>query len=192
MVIAKCRTASAGWPVFHASLGGSNFVRLNETSASASNSVMWNNTAPSSTVVTLGGGDETNNDTGGSVMYCFAEIEGYSKMGSYTGNGSSSDGPFVYTGFRPAWVMVKAIDHTIETSWNILDSKRNTFNPLNSFFNADNSNAEATFTFWDFTSNGFKIRNIGNTFNINNINFIYMAFAENPFVTSGGVPVTAR
>jgi hypothetical protein len=88
--------------------------------------------------------------------------------------------------------MVKAIDHTIETAWNILDSKRDVFNPENKYLNANDSDAEATFTFWDFTSNGFKIRNIGNTFNVSSKNFIYMAFAEHPFVTSSGVPVTAR
>ena len=193
MVIAKCRTADAGWPVFHTSLGGSNFVRLNQTSASASNSVMWNNTTPSSTVVTLGGGDETNNNTGGSVMYCFAEIEGYSKFGSYTGN-ASTDGPFIYTGFKPSWVMIKRIDGA--NGWTIYDSVRNPSNVVEKQLMANSSGAEeadaAHNAARDYLSNGFKIRETGNDVNVNGSSYLYMAFAENPFVTSTGKPVTAR
>jgi hypothetical protein len=191
MVIAKCRTASAGWPVFHASLGGSNFVRLNETSASASNSVMWNNTAPSSTVVTLGGGDETNNDTGGSIMYCFAEIEGYSKFGSYTGNGST-DGTFVYTGFRPAWILRKSSSNA--ELWSILDSTRSPINYAQDVLRANTSDAEgsATWSTIDILSNGFKMRATDASTNGSGNTYIYMCFASNPFVDSNGVPVTAR
>ena len=193
MVIAKCRTADAGWPVFHTSLGGSNFVRLNQTSASASNSVMWNNTTPSSTVVTLGGCDETNNNTGGSVMYCFAEIEGYSKFGSYTGN-ASTDGPFIYTGFKPSWVMIKRIDGA--NGWTIYDSVRNPSNVVEKQLMANSSGAEeadaAHNAARDYLSNGFKIRETGNDVNVNGSSYLYMAFAENPFVTSTGKPVTAR
>ena len=195
MVIAKCRTASAGWPVFHISLGGSNFVRLNETSASASNSVFWNNTAPSSTVVTLGGGDETNNNTGGSIMYCFAEIQGYSKFGTYTGNGNA-DGPFVYTGFRPAWLMIHRTDSSGE-NWQMFDSKRDGFNngsSSNKMLKANVSETEDTNStgFLDLVSNGFKIRESAARHNASGGTYIYMAFAEHPFVSSKGVPVTAR
>ena len=195
MVIAKCRTASAGWPVFHISLGGSNFVRLNETSASASNSVFWNNTAPSSTVVTLGGGDETNNNTGGSIMYCFAEIQGYSKFGTYTGNGNA-DGPFVYTGFRPAWLMIHRTDSSGE-NWQMFDSKRDGFNngsSSNKMLKANVSETEDTNStgFLDLVSNGFKIRETAARHNASGGTYIYMAFAEHPFVSSKGVPVTAR
>jgi hypothetical protein len=191
MVIAKCRTASAGFPVFHASLGGSNFVRLNESSASASNSVMWNNTAPSSTVVTLGGGDETNNDTGGSIMYCFAEIEGYSSINSYTGNGST-DGTFVYTGFRPALVIVKK--YSAGENWNMTDSTRSPFNVCQAGLSPSTSSAEDTSNGVriDLLSNGFKARDTAGQYNDNGASYIYMAFAEHPFVDSNGVPVTAR
>jgi hypothetical protein len=191
MVIAKCRTASAGWPVFHASLGGSNFVRLNETSASASNSVMWNNTAPSSTVVTLGGGDETNNDTGGSIMYCFAEIEGYSKFGSYTGNGSS-DGTFVPLSFKPAWVLIKTNNAT--DYWTIFDTTRKTFNIIDNRIHPNVSDAEYSGDGYgiDMLSNGFKQRSTAGAFNGSGRTYIYYAIAENPFATSGGVSVTAR
>jgi len=191
MIIAKCRTSNNNWPVYHASITADKYLRINTTAAESDSNIFWNDTEPTSTVFSIGVSDENNLSGGSQLAYCFAEVEGFSKFGKYAGNGST-DGPFVYTGFRPAWVMVKAIDHTIETAWNILDSKRNTYNPEDKYLNANDNDAEATFTFWDFTSNGFKIRNTGNTFNVSSKNFIYMAFAENPFVTSTGKPVTAR
>ena len=191
MIIAKCRTSNNNWPVYHASITADKYLRINTTAAESDSNIFWNDTEPTNSVFSVGVSDESNKSGGSQLAYCFAEVEGFSKFGKYAGNGST-DGPFVYTGFRPAWVMVKAIDHTIETAWNILDSKRNTYNPEDKYLNANDNDAEATFTFWDFTSNGFKIRNIGNTFNVSSKNFIYMAFAENPFVTSTGKPVTAR
>jgi len=123
------------------------------------------------------------------VAYCFAEKQGYSKFGSYTGNGRS-DGPFVYTGFKPAFFLIKSAGAA--RNWHILDNKRNTINPVNLYLNPNNSDADGTFVFGDFLSNGFKITNLGNTFNTNGETYIYMAFAEHPFVSSKGVPVTAR
>tara|TARA_R100001015_G_C4477921_1_gene59379 strand:- start:104 stop:589 length:486 start_codon:yes stop_codon:yes gene_type:complete len=110
------------------------------------------------------------------IAYCFHSVEGYSKFGSYTGNGSS-DGVFVYTGFRPAWIMTKRTDST--SSWLIVDNNRNTFNVVNSYLIPNGSNAEATATISDFTSNGFKLR--GGTHNESGGSFIYFAFAEQPF-----------
>ena len=126
------------------------------------------------------------------VAYCFKSIEGYSKMGKYTGNGSS-DGTFVYTGFRPSWVMTKRTDST--GSWFILDVKRDPENYLGQNLYPNLSNAESTETsgrISDFLSNGFKGRGSNNDNNASGGTYIYMAFAENPFVTSGAVPVTAR
>jgi len=191
MMIVKRRSGTDDWTVYHKARGEELMLRLNTTGAEHGQGTIWNDTAPTSSVFTVSTDSKVNSSGQTYIAYIFADIEGYSKMGSYTGNGNA-DGPFVYTGFRPSWVMVKATNHTIETAWNILDLTRNTYNPEDKFLNANDNDAEATFTFWDFTSNGFKIRNTGNTFNVTNKNFIYMAFAENPFVDSSGVPTTAR
>ena len=112
------------------------------------------------------------------IAYCFAEVEGYSKFGSYTANGSSS-GPFVYTGFKPAFVILKGATSNI--NWQIKDNKRDLYNPVRSRLWADLSDAEAQGTDMDFLSNGFKIRESGNATNTSGVVYIYMAFAETPF-----------
>ena len=122
------------------------------------------------------------------VAYVFKEIQGYSKFGSYTGNGSS-DGPFVYTGFKPAFVIYRRND--AGGNWRLLDNKRNTSNPMSKEIYADLENAEATDAQMDFLSNGFKLRNNALGQNANGSDFFYMAFAEHPFVSSKGVPTTA-
>jgi len=177
MIFAKNRIDTTNWRVYSEEIGAANRLQLNDTSASAASSSTWNNTEPTSTVFSVANSTETNGLGDGIIAYCFRSVEGYSKFGSYTGNGSS-DGPFVYTGFRPAFVIVKNADAT--DAWNILDSTRNSFNLVDSFLQANVSNSEDTYTFFDFTSNGFKIRNTG-TYNTSAQNIIYMAFAENPF-----------
>ena len=150
----------------------------------------------SSTTVTLGidtgNGNGVNESGLNYVGYAFASVEGYSKIGSYTGNGNA-DGPFVYTGFRPAWVMTKRTDST--SSWFILDVKRDPENYLGQNLYPNLANAESTETsgrISDFLSNGFKCRGSNNDNNASGGTYIYMAFAEHPFVSSKGVPVTAR
>ena len=123
------------------------------------------------------------------VAYVFKEIQGYSKFGSYFGNGNSN-GPFVYTGFKPAFVIYRRND--AGGNWRLLDNKRNTSNPMSKEIYADLENAEATDAQMDFLSNGFKLRNSALGQNANNSDFFYMAFAESPFVSSEGVPTTAR
>jgi hypothetical protein len=127
------------------------------------------------------------------IAYCFAEKKGYSKFGSYTGNGNV-DGTFVYLGFKPAMVILKRTDGGV-ANWQLNDSARDTFNVVNKRLAPSASDAEATnFNFGDFLSNGFKIRQTDQTWNISGGNYIYMAFAENPLVanTGGGIPATAR
>jgi hypothetical protein len=136
----------------------------------------------------IGGGYNNNLSGQATIAYCFAEIEGYSKFGSYTGNGST-DGTFVYTGFRPAWVLAKRYDST--GNWVMHDNKRNGFNVDNDMLIANLSNAESDVVNLDLLSNGFKWRN-SSTGNQSGANWIYMAFAESPFVSSSGVPVVAR
>jgi len=196
VVILKNRTTGEGsyddWWVYHKNLSNpvNRGLRLNETGAEQATTVLWS-VVPSSTIFGVGGSVNqpryTNADSDDYIAYCFAEKQGYSKFGSYVGNGSTN-GPFVYTGFKPALIITKNADGT--DSWNLLDNKRSPHNAADKYLQADNANAEGTYTFYDILSNGFKIRNTGNA-NISGNNITYMAFAENPFV-AGGVPTTAR
>lgn len=182
MIIAKGRGNVDNWPVYHASANTSpatGHLLLNSTGAFASTSSTWNNTAPTSTVFTVGTDTRINQNTIGYVAYCFAEVEGYSKFGSYTGNGSA-DGPFQYTGFRPKFILWKSSTDGAR-NWSVFDSSRNTYNVTNSYLLPNLSNAEGTSDACDFLSNGFKWRSTDAGSNGSGQTFIYMAFAEAPF-----------
>jgi hypothetical protein len=189
VLIVKSRSEARNWGVFHQSNGGTKNLSLDTTDAVEVNAGRWNNTAPTSSVFTLGNSTPVNNNGITYVAYCFAEKKGYSKFGSYTGNGNA-DGAFVYTGFKPAWVLLKQTDSA--GSWNLYDNKRNGFNVDNDLILTDASNAEANATFIDFLSNGFKIRDTDDDRNASNGTYVFMAFAESPFVNSNGVPNNAR
>jgi hypothetical protein len=199
MIIVKLRSGSGtDWITWGSILGGtvgSEFIKLNTTGAKTTglNSSWFNNTAPTSTVFTVGTQSDLNGSGGTYIAYCFAEVKGFSKFGSYTGNGST-DGTFVYTGFKPAFVLLK--QSTSTTQWFMLDNKRNTYNVVNDRLRTDTSDSGSTsLDFMDFTSNGFKMRGTYNGYNVSGGTYIYMAFAENPFVTStanGSIPATAR
>ena len=183
MVICRERNTGASWAVYHSALGNTKYILLNSNNAAVTSSQEFNSTAPTSTVVTLGGaGSNTNDGTGVlGLAYCFAPIAGYSAFGSYIGN-SSTDGPFVYTGFRPAYVMIKTTAAT--DGWTIQDSTRFPTNVITDILAANNSGSEATFTSVfniDFLSNGFKIRNTQSAQNTSGTTYIYMVFASNPF-----------
>ena len=190
MIIVKRRNSTSNWGGYHASIGNTSTIKLNSTDASAPNIVFWNNTSPTSSVFTVGTSTDLNASGGTYVAYCFAEIEGYSKFGKYTGNGST-DGTFVYTGFRPSFVLTKRTD-TNGYSWGMVDSKRSPYNQANKHLFANASDAEyTTLDKKDLLSNGFKHRT--NLYgNLSGGTYIYMAFAENPFVSSTGIPVVAR
>jgi hypothetical protein len=178
MVIVKKRSGVADWPVQHISLGPNASLRLNGTNATA-NEPWWNSTAPSSTVFTLGNSNTINQSSETFVSYCFAPVAGYSAFGSYTGNGST-DGPFVYTGFRPRYVMTKRSD-AVE-SWRIGDAARSPYNAVVLELFANLSNAEENNSNpIDYLSNGFKIRTSSSSHNASGGTYIYMVFAENPF-----------
>ena len=170
--------------------GFNNFLYLNETEVSRASSSTWNDTAPTSSVFSVGSSTTTNYSSQPMLAYCWHSVDGYSKFGKYTAN-NSTDGPFVYTGFKPAFVMVKNIDSAY--SWFMFDNKRDTFNPVSHFLAADQTTVYSSQTVMDFLSNGFKIR-IGNASGANHLtnSHIYMAFAEHPFVGDGTSPVTAR
>ena len=193
MFIIKGRSLSGSWVTYHKDLGATKALALQGTNAPTTSSAYFNNTEPTSSVITLGydgPGNEVNNGGDTYVAYCFAEIEGYSKFGSYTGNGSS-DGTFIYTGFRPAFVICKRTNGI--GSWVVQDNKRPAYNQGGNYVYANALNVEATDLPIDILSNGFKQRQ--GAYSDNNGSgdtYIYMAFAENPFVTSGATPVTAR
>ena len=194
MIIVKSRTSADPWAVYHhqnTSAPETDVLFLNATDATTDNNTYWNDTAPTSSVYSVGTSGRVNRNTTTYVAYCFAEIEGYSKFGSYTGNGST-DGTFIYTGFRPSFVIYKRTDST--GAWLMYDNKRDSFNVVDLGLAPNLSNAEDVTTNdeHDFLSNGIKMRNTGGTPNASGGTYIYMAFAESPFVTSTGIPVTAR
>ena len=191
MMIIKKRNTTAPWSVGHASLGANQVLELDATDAVATDNSYWNNTRPTSSVFSLGTDGNQNTNTHTYVIYLFGEKQGMSKMGNYEGNGNA-DGEFIYLGFKPAWLIVKPMDAS--DNWVMFDNKRFGFNTSTSPFSLhpNQSFVETTDTKeLDFLSNGFKIRNSGNTINRTST-FIYMAFAESPFVTSTGVPTTAE
>jgi len=194
-IIVKDREQVKNWNIYHKSIDGTpeNFtIRLNNTDAKLDTPANgWNDTAPTSSVFSIGDGSQVNSNGITYVAYCFTEIQGYSKFGSYTGNGNA-DGPFVYTGFKPAWLLAKRSNNTGD--WILLDNARTTSNPTYHTLKPNSSAAEITSEYWivDFLSNGFKVRLTDGEMNGDGDTFVYMAFAEQPFVTSGGVPCTAR
>ena len=187
------RSTGADRGNFHTSLdSGEYYVELNTTDPQAAGSSVWGDTAPSSTVITLGGANtKTNSSNDNFVHYVFSEVQGFSRFNRYKGNGDAN-GSFVYTGFKPAWVMIKRFDSSTNSDWAIYDNKRSTSNVNNKFLRANTNDSEASASAIDTYSNGFKLRSTSSRNNANGSSYIYMAFAEHPFVSSEGVPVTAR
>jgi len=199
-VMVKGRTVQNDWAIYHhrnTSAPETDVVNLQSTDGTSDSDTRWNDTAPTSTLVTFGNNAAVNANTYNYVAYCFAEKQGYSKFNSYTGNGNA-DGPFVYTGFKPAWVMWKRTDAN-GNSWGLVDHRRNkndtqdVGNVIDVYLAADLDNDDSgNSDTMDFLSNGFKVRRTGNFINVDGSTYIYMAFAESPFVSSEGVPTTAR
>ena len=177
------------WTTFHAGIGSTKFVNFNSTSAAGTATNRWNDTDPDTVNFTLGSEGSVNASSQPLYAWCFADVQGYSKFGSYTGNGNA-DGTFVYTGFRPAWVLCKKSSST--GNWNITDTKRNTGNPHGKQIEINSDGAEFDNERLDILSNGFKHRASGSDLNGSATSYIYVAFAEAPFVNSNGVPCNAR
>ena len=188
LVIPKRRDGTTNWQGYAFDGGNSQYWYLNLGNAFTSTS--GNSAASSSSVITTDGSGDSNPSGGTVVSYCFHSVQGYSKIGRYNGNGNA-DGPFVYLGFKPAWLMIKRTDASSD-GWYIFDSTRSPTNLVDKAIRANASNAESGESI-DLLSNGFKHR-IGGNNNFNNASgdYIYMAFAESPFVSSKGVPTTAR
>jgi hypothetical protein len=186
LIICKARSNAQSWGVYHKDVGINNYLLLDSTGASTAYSGIWGSSAPTSTVFNVPGNVGLNNNNGWTyVAYCFAPVAGYSAFGSYTGNGSA-DGPFVYTGFRPRWIMIKCSStNNGYTFWDINDATRSPYNTLSNTLCANLSDAEDSSNIGnqsiDFLSNGFKIRTGGSSKNISGQTYIYAAFAEHPF-----------
>ena len=180
IIFVKQRTNQAGynWFVYNQTIGNTQWLILNDQRAASSATNAWNNTSPTSTVFSVSGYDEVNRSTSTFVAYCFADVAGYSKAFSYTANGST-DGPFVYLGFRPAYLLIKGA--TTTGAWWLIDCKRSTYNLVDKLLFANLSNAEDTYGSVDLLSNGFKIRNNNSDDNTGTYTYIGMAFAEFPF-----------
>ena len=195
--VVKGRSIGDSWTSYHAhntSAPETDMLKLDENSATQDNVVFFNDTAPTSSVFTVDGGNgesKVNQDGETYIAYCFTEIQGYSKFGKYTGN-NSADGTFVYTGFKPAFIMIKRTDSS--GSWVINDSTRNPTNQANNTLVPDETWVESTNDYYamDILSNGFKLRKNSPEINGSSTTQVYMAFAEHPFVSSEGVPCTAR
>jgi hypothetical protein len=189
MVITKSRAGASGWGVYHKSLGATYGMLLNTTAAKDDDATAWNDVEPDTVNITLGSSINTNK-TGTCVAYAFAEKQGYSKFGSYVGNGNVS-GSYIHLGFKPAFVIIK--DATSARDWVMFDNKRNISNVVNNRLFPNSTDAQNTSVdALDFLSNGFKIRSTNSTVNVSGNTYIYITFAEESFVSSSGVPATAR
>jgi len=189
MIIVKNLDKSSQWAVYHYKVGNTKYLALNDADAEATYSGYWNDTSPTTTVFSVGSDGDVSGGNGEEVIsYCFAPIKGYSKIGNYTGNGNA-DGPFVYTGFKPALIIKKG---TGSGDWHISDNKQNSFNAFDNALRPNVTNGTETGNTLDFLSNGFKIRNTGGSWNSNGSTYIYMAFAQNPFVATNNVAATAK
>ena len=185
MVIYKRRDSVANWIIKSSVFGVDEYLIFTTDQKDSDSGVFWNSTLPTSTVYSLGNSLSVNGSSATYIAYCFHSVEGFSKFGSYVGNGSTN-GPFVYTGtgFKPAFVMIKRTDNV--GNWWLFDAARNTYNVIDDYLYADTSSAEASWDTLDFLSNGFKLRVATYQPNTLGGTFIYMAFAENPFKYATG------
>ena len=192
MMILKDRDAANDWFVYHSgntSAPETYYFKLNSTAATADLNTLWNDTSPTTSVFTIGTNGNINTTGNDYIAFLFANKQGFSKFGKYIGN-SSTNGPFVYLGFRPAFIIGKVVSDT--NDWFMFDNKRNPSNPVDDSLYPNTAAVENTNHTIDFLSNGFKINDSDGTVNSDGNTYIYMAFAEAPFVNSNGVPCNAR
>ena len=194
VMIAKNIEEAGGnsWAVYHhknTSAPETDYLKLDANTATTDLDSAWLDTEPTSAIFYAGDFSGTNRASDDFISYFWNEVQGYSKFGSYVGNGST-DGVFCFCGFRPAWVMWKKTSST--ANWSIRDNKRDPFNAGDTNLFANLTDAESSSNDIDFLSNGFKLRNAGSNWNTSGATYVYMAFAEAPFVNSNGVPCNAR
>ena len=193
LILVKNLDSTENWRIYHHSLGAGAYIKLNTADAKVDDTGPFSNTTPTSSVITMGGDDGTMHANEELIAYIFAEKQGYSKFGTYVGN-ANANGPFIYTGFKPAFFIYKNTNTNGEEI-KILDNKRDPFNrgsQNNLNVHTDTAESDDANSIGEFVSNGVKIRSAHNNINKSGSPFIFIAFAENPFVTSTGVPTTAR
>jgi len=193
-IIVKNRTTTQDWgtlsPTF-VSASDSNILYLSKNDAQADGSNVWGTSAAfNNTTFTVGDWTGSNQSNSNFIAYCFSDVQGFSKIGSYIGNGNA-DGTFIYTGFKPAFMMVKRATGG-SGNWHITDNKRDPFNVNDAYLSANANSVESDFDHSDFLSNGIKFKTNNDGWNQDGNTYIYMSFAENPFTSSTGTPVTAR
>ena len=191
LMIKNRSSGSRKWQLWHNGLTGTNkYLAIDRSDAELTDSASWDNTAHSNTVWNTYGSGEANQNGENFVCYAWTSIQGFSKFGSYTGN-ANADGPFIYTGFKPAWIMTKQINGG--SSWIVHDNKRDPINTVTEYFTVEENDAAGTLAnSYDLCSNGFKVRTSNGDRNSNGDTFAYWAFAESPLVNSEGIPNNAR
>ena len=194
MMIVKNRTNAIKWAVYHhrnTAAPETDHLQLNDNVATSDDDSTWDDTAPTSSVFRVKSSTSTNGSSANYVAYLWTGKQGFSKFGGYTGNGSA-DGTYVYTGFRPAFVLFKGLNSNRE--WILADNKRDPINEVDAVLYGNTNDAEGDSDMVDFLSNGFKFIHASGpgTINTSGESYIYMAIAENPFVNSNGIPVNAR
>ena len=189
MIIIKNLNLTQDWVVYHQTITANKIFYLNMNNEPNDNNVFFNDTEPTSSLITLGSNSTVNGSGNSHIAYCFAEVKGFSKFGSFNGN-ANANGAFVYTGFAPAFVLTKAIDGGAE-NWFVYDNGRSPFNVRGKYLTVDGTGGNSNSDAYDFLSNGFKLKTSANALN-GSRKFSYMAFAEAPLVGSNNVPCTAR
>ena len=190
VVMVKNLSSSGDWRVYTETTGNQSQLSLSQDSvADSGNTAMWNSTSPTTTTFSIGTHAGVNENSSNFIAYCFASKTGFSKFGEYAGNGNA-DGSFIYTGFKPAWILVKCTNAS--EYWHLYDNIRSPINEAKLRLLPNVNNAESTEAGVDLLSNGFKWRNSASNFNGSSKNYIYLAFAEEPLVASNGTPATAR
>ena len=190
LMIKNRSSGSRKWQLWHNGLTGTNkYLAIDRSDAELTDTASWDNTAHSNTVWNTYGSGEANQNGENFVCYAWTSIQGFSKFGSYTGN-ANANGPFIYTGFKPAWIMTKQINGG--SSWIVHDNKRDPINPIDEFFTVEEPDAVGDLDSFDLLSNGFKVRTSNGDRNSSGDIFAYWAFAESPLVNSEGIPNNAR
>ena len=192
IIITKRLSDAGEWYVYSPVMGNTKHMRLNQTGAEDTANTIWNNTSPTSSVFTVGTNADVNGSNNPIIAYSFRSVQGYSKMGEYTGNGNAN-GPFIFTGFKPAFVLWKKT--SASGNWLIMDNKRSPINVAQTYLKANASapeDATSSDIRWDFLSNGLKCRGNNSSINTSSATYTYMAFAEEPLVASNYNVATAQ
>ena len=191
MIVKRLNDNGEDWYMYNTALGNQKYMKLNSAAAISGTDGMWGSYTPDSVNMKMSNDAQIGASGGTFIMYCFAEKTGYSKFGSYIGQGGNGE-PFIYTGFKPAFIITRNV--TSAVNWGMFDNKRNEFNVVQNVLLPDNSAAETTGTakHFDFLSNGFKVKNDSLQYNGTNETHVYLAFAEEPLVSTNGNAATAR